>query len=149
MSSSFVIQRVSRRRIYQELVDQLADAIITGKAPPGTYLPSERELVEQFGVGRSSVREALFALQKMGLIAHNNGERACVIKPTSASLVDELAGAVRYYLSKPTGVEDFQGAREFLEAGLARHAAEHATKDDIAGLERALRANEQAHGDVD
>src|SRR3954466_9216261 len=102
--SSFDLQRVSRRRIYQELVDQLADAILTGKHPPGTYLAPERELVEQFGVGRSSVREALFALQKMGLIALNNGERASVVQPTRASLVDELAGAVRYYLSRPTGV---------------------------------------------
>src|SRR5262249_46284340 len=142
--SLFDIRPVRRRKIYEELVDQLVEAILSGKAPPGTLLPSERELVEQFGVGRSSVREALFALQKMGLIVLSNGERASVVEPTSAALVGELGGPVRYYLSRPSGVRDFQGAREFLEAGLARHAARHATKADIARLAAALAANREA-----
>lgn len=147
--TTFDIRKVNRRRIYQEVVDQLVDIIVSGKAPPGTQLPSERDLVEQFGVSRSSVREALFALQKMGLIALSNGERASVVEPKSSVLVGELTGAVRYYLSRPSGVRDFQGARTFFEVGLARHAAMHATPDEIASLKRALEANRQAKGDIE
>lgn len=147
--SIFDIQPVRRRKIYEELVEQLVEAIVSGKAPPGTLLPSERELVDQFGVGRSSVREALFALQKMGLIALSNGERAVVIEPTPAAVVSELAGPVRYFLSRPSGARDFQNAREFLEAGLARHAAKHRSADDLARLEAALAANQAALGDID
>jgi GntR family transcriptional regulator, sialic acid-inducible nan operon repressor len=146
---SFDITPIRRRKIYEELVEQLVEVIVSGRAPPGTLLPSERELVDQFGVGRSSVREALFALQKMGLIALNNGERASVIEPTSASFVGELAGPVRYYLSRSSGVRHFQDAREFLEAGLARYAAKNASSDDIVRLERALMANRVSVGDTE
>jgi GntR family transcriptional regulator, sialic acid-inducible nan operon repressor len=147
--SSLGIHPVKRRRLYEELVDQLTELIVSGRVPPGTQLPSERELVEQFGVGRSAVREALFALQKMGMVTLNSGERACVVAPTSGVLVNELAGAVRYCLSQPDGVRDFQGARVFLEVGLARHAAMHATPDEREVLHRALRNNEEALGDTE
>ncbi|WP_460452207.1 FCD domain-containing protein [Alsobacter sp. SYSU BS001988] len=145
----FSIKPIRRRKVSEELVEQLVDSIVSGKAPPGTLLPSERELVDQFGVGRSSVREALFALQKIGLIALSNGERAVVVEPTSAALVNELAAPVRYFLSRPSGVREFQCAREFLEVGLARHAAKHRTAEDLARLEAALVANRGAVNDVD
>jgi len=147
--STFDIKPIRRRKVSEELVEQLVEAIVSGKAPPGTTLPSERDLVEQFGVGRSSVREALFALQKMGLIALSNGERAMVVEPTTSAVVKELAAPVRYFLSRPSGARDFQKAREFFEAGLARHAAKHRTAEDIARLEQALAANEAALGDIE
>jgi DNA-binding FadR family transcriptional regulator len=147
--SDLGIQPIKRRRLYQELVEQLIELIVSGRMPPGTQLPSERELVEQFGVGRSAVREALFALQKMGMVTLNSGERATVVAPTSGALVNELAGAARSYLSQPAGVRNFQDARVFLEAGLARHAALHATPGDMDLLRRALKDNENALGDVE
>ena len=147
MSKSLSIFPVKRRRLYEEIVDQLMDLIISGKAPPGTQLPSERELVEQFAVGRSAVREALFALQKMGLVTLNSGEPATVIAPTPDALVGELKGAVRYFLSKPSSMRDMQGARIFFEAGLARYAAQHATAEQIKTLKMALDLNEKSIGD--
>jgi DNA-binding FadR family transcriptional regulator len=147
--SALVIQPVKRRRLYEEIVDQLATLIISGAAPPGTQLPSERELVEQFQVGRTAIREALFALQKMGMVTLSGGERPVVVVPTSDALVAELSGAVRYHLSRPTGMRDFQGARAFLEIGLVRHAAKHATRDEIKRLAGALKANEAALGDTE
>jgi DNA-binding FadR family transcriptional regulator len=146
---SLAIQPLKRRRLYEEIVDQLANLIISGQAPPGTQLPSERELVEQFQVGRSAIREALFVLQKMGMVTLSGGERAVVVAPTSDALVAELSGAVRYHLSRASGMRDFQGARAFLEIGLARHAARHGTPEEIEGLRVALKANEAALGDND
>lgn len=145
--SHLAIQPLKRRRLYEEIVEQLTGLIISGQAPPGTQLPSERELVEQFQVGRSAVREALFALQKMGMVTLSGGERAVVVAPSSAALVAELSGAVRYHLSRPSGMRDFQGARAFLEIGLARHAARAATPEEIERLGAALKANESAVGD--
>jgi DNA-binding FadR family transcriptional regulator len=95
------INPVKRRRLYEEVVDQLMDLIVSGQVPVGANLPSERELVEQFAVGRTAVREALFALQKMGVVTLHSGEPATVIAPTTNTLVGELQGAVRYFLSKP------------------------------------------------
>jgi DNA-binding FadR family transcriptional regulator len=147
MSNSLPINPVKRRRLYEDIVEQLMDLIISGQVPAGTQLPSERELVDQFGVGRSAVREALFALQKMGLVTLNSGEPATVIAPTPDALVGELKGAVRYFLSKPSSMRDMQGARIFFETGLARYAAQHATAEQIKALKIALDLNERTVGD--
>lgn len=147
--SQLGIQPIKRRRLYEDLVEQLTGLIVSGRLPPGTHLPSERELVEQFGVGRSAVREALFALQKMGMVTLQGGERALVVAPTSNALVNELAGAARYYLSQPSGVRDFQDARALLEVGLARHAAQNARSEDLAALKAAFEANERSLGDIE
>ena len=115
-----------------------------GRYSAGDQLPSERDLMKQFGVGRPAVREALFALQKMGLVAINSGERARVTQPTPKVVFESLAGAARHLLGAPDGVRHFQEARAFFEVGLARYAAQHATDDDLNELKRALEANRQA-----
>lgn len=115
--------------------------IVSGELPPGSQLPSERELTERLQVGRTAVREALFALQKRGMVTLSNGERATVVAPSPAALVSELSGAVRYFLSNPAGIRAFQDARSFFEVGLARHAAEHATDEAIERLRASLEEN--------
>lgn len=63
-----VFLEVERRRpAYEQVADQLREAILSGALPPGSELPSERELTDSFGVARTTVREALRALQAQGL----------------------------------------------------------------------------------
>src|SRR5215470_1584928 len=135
---------IRRRKLYEEVADRLEAMIHEGTYAPGDRLPSERELMKQYGVGRPAVREALFALQKMGLVAINSGERARVTQPTPKVVFESLAGAARHLLGAPDGVRHFQEARAFFEIGLARYAAEHATAADIEALRDALDANRQA-----
>jgi len=137
---------IRRRRLYEDIVVRLETAIVQGQVAPGDQLPSERELMETYGVGRTSVREALFALQRMGLVSISSGERTRVTQPTPEALVNDLSGAARHLLAKPGGVKHFQQARLFFEVSLARHAAEHATPEDVAELAVALEANRQAIG---
>ncbi|HYZ63242.1 MAG TPA: transcriptional regulator NanR [Acetobacteraceae bacterium] len=137
---------IRRRKLYEEVVARIEAMIHSGEYAPGDQLPSEREIMEAYAVGRTSVREALFALQKMGLVTINSGERARVTLPTAATLVGELSGAVRHMLAQPTGIEQFQQARALFETALARWAAKQATVEQIAALERALAANKNAIG---
>src|SRR3712207_3717315 len=58
---------VVRRPVYEQVADQLREAILDGRLPAGAVLPAERELCEQFDVSRTSVREALRVLQAQGL----------------------------------------------------------------------------------
>ena len=115
---------------------------------PGDQLPSERDLMVRFGVGRPAVREALFHLQKMGVIEVRSGERARVTRPTPKVVVESLAGAARHLLAEPDGVRQFQNARAFFEIGLARYAAEHASAQDLQEFAAALDANRQSIGDI-
>ena len=103
--------------------------------------------MEELGVGRSAVREALLSLQKMGLVSLSSGERARVTAPTATALVQELSGAARHLLAQEGGIRRFQEARMLFEIGLARLAAKQATADDLAGCKDALEANRLAIGD--
>ena len=73
-------------------------------------LPSERELMRHFGVGRPSVREALLHLHRMGLVEVGSGERARVTRPTPQSVIDALSGPARHMIAAPGGVQNFQNA---------------------------------------
>ena len=132
---------IRRRKIYEDVAGRLEGLIHEGRYRPGDQLPSERELMQMFGVGRPAVREALSAMQRMGLVAINSGERARVTVPTPSVMFESLAGPVRHLLAAPHGVHYFQEARMFFEVGLARHAAVHATEAEIHRLRQALEAN--------
>jgi len=138
---------IRRRKLYEEVVARLEELIHSEQLKPGEVLPSERDLMLQFGVGRPAIREALFALSRMGLVEVANGERARVSSPTPRTLLDELSGAARLMLSKPEGVHYFQEARTLFESALAEEAARVATRADMLALERSLQANKRAIGD--
>jgi GntR family transcriptional repressor for pyruvate dehydrogenase complex len=139
---------VQRRRLYEEVASRIEGQIVGGFYRPGDALPSERELMARYGVGRPAVREALLALKKMGLVKMIQGGRARVTTPNSETLVGTLSGAARHLMSDPDGVRQFQDARCFFEVGLVRHAATNATASDLEALRRALDLNREARGDL-
>lgn len=138
---------IRRRKLYEEIASEIERRIRAGDYAPGDHLPSERKIMEEFGVGRPAVREALFALSKMGLVLIRSGERAVVTNPTPDVLIQELSGAARSLMATRDGVRMFQDARVLLEVALVRHAAVNATSDDIAELKEALDANRVAVND--
>ena len=135
---------MSIRKRFEELAEHLELLIFSGRLKAGDAIPSERELMQEFGVGRSTVREALFSLQRKGLLSGRAGAVARVSNPTPDTIVSELSGAARHMLSRPEGVRHLQHARALLEIGLAREAALHASEEDIAELGQALEANRTA-----
>lgn len=133
-----------RPRRYEAIVRALEQAMLDGDLVPGDRVPSERALMARFKSGRASVREALFALQRMGLVSLSAGERATVSRPTPAAMIRELSGAARRLLAAPDGKRHFQHARRLLEAAIASEAAEKADDPALARLEAALIANRDA-----
>ena len=140
---------IRRRKLYEDVADHLDKMIQAGAYSPSDLLPSERDLMKHFGVGRPAVREALFHLRKMGVVELRSGERARVTRPTPQLVINALSGTARHMLAAPSGVQEFQDARAFFEVGLVRHAANFATKQEIADFEAALESNRQSIGDLD
>jgi GntR family transcriptional regulator, sialic acid-inducible nan operon repressor len=105
-------------------------------------------LMERFGVGRSTVREALFALRKRGLLVVDGGTRARVTSPDPRLVLDGFGPVVRHMLARPDGVRHFQHARALLEVALAREAALRGSEYGIATITAALEANRIAIDDV-
>ncbi|SDO35095.1 transcriptional regulator NanR [Vreelandella arcis] len=139
--------RIERKTLSEQVAEQLEAEILEGRLSENDQLPSERDLMEQFGVGRPAVREALFHLQQLGLIAINSGTRARVIRPTAEAVMARLSGVTRQLLSKPDGQQYFQEARAMFEISLARYAACNASEEDLAKLRDALADNRDAIGD--
>ncbi|GGJ49174.1 FadR/GntR family transcriptional regulator [Glutamicibacter ardleyensis] len=74
---------------YERVVQQIEEAILSKEIEPGQHLPSERELMVQFSVSRSTVREALRVLQSQGLIASRPGSRSGpVVLPISSDILE-------------------------------------------------------------
>ncbi len=80
--------RHPKERLYQRLVEQIMQAIRSGEYPPGSRLPSERELAELYGVSRVTIREASIALEAKGLVDIRGGS-GTFVRPLS--LANELA----------------------------------------------------------
>lgn len=136
--------RPVRKKLSDEVRLRLEELIRDEVYAVGASLPSERELMTMFDVGRPSVREALFALEKMGLVKINSGERPKVTRPTPRSMLEQLTGTAHLLMDQPDGIAHFEQLRLFLETSIARHAAETATPAQIDALARALDENERA-----
>jgi GntR family transcriptional regulator, sialic acid-inducible nan operon repressor len=132
------------------VLDRLQQRISSGEIAPGHQLPSERELMDQYGVGRPAVREALQELARSGIVEINHGERARVDVPTADLLINQIAGGARHLLqTQPDMLERLKAARVFLECGFARIAAEHATPADVARVQARLDEQRASMVDLD
>ena len=139
---------LKRSRLFEQVADILERRIRDQDFLVGGELPSERDLMKDFGCGRTAIREALFHLQRMGLVDLKAGARARVAAPSPEAVMTSLAGSARYLLSAPEGIRHFQDARLLFETGLVRDAARLANDEDIARLRQALAANGDSIGDI-
>src|SRR6185436_84314 len=88
----------ARRRLHEDVAEQLRDAILDSRFPPGTKLPPERDLALEFRVNRTSVREAIKVLEGLGLVSVRQGDGATVRPLVEASL--EVLGPMIFHGGK-------------------------------------------------
>ena len=139
---------IARRKLYREVLDRLLARIRAGEFPAGAWLPSERELMQTYGVGRPAVREALQSLERMGLVAIVHGEGAQVLPLTAESIIGQISDTALHLLEGSQDLLDsLQDARLMFESALVRHAAEHATHADIETLRVALETHRASVND--
>src|SRR3954453_3696671 len=130
---------IIRRKLSDEVFLRLKRLIVSGELQPGDEMPSERELMERFGVGRPAIREAMQALANMGLVAISHGERAKVLKLTAQSIFKQVDVAAKIMLSSSAdSLEHLKSARIFFERGMVGEAAAKATEEDVARLHATL-----------
>ncbi|WP_417310984.1 FCD domain-containing protein [Devosia sp.] len=127
-----------------DIASILATEVHEGVYGAGAMLPSERDLCERFGVGRTTIREAVKQLEAMRLVDLRKGHRPRVVYPTLTQLLSSISDASRLFFRGTEGGAHMEQARLFLETSLVRYAAESATPAQIgrmvAAIERADRA---------
>jgi len=140
---------IPRRKLFHEITDRLAARIVAGELKPGDQLPSERQLMQQYQVGRPAIREAMQTLERMGLIAISHGERARVLSLSARSVIDQIAQTARHLIStSPEHLEHLKEARSFFEEGMVRQAAARARAEDIEALRQLVEDQRQARADT-
>jgi DNA-binding FadR family transcriptional regulator len=132
-----MFRAAKQNRIFQDVVDQIEEAIVAGKLQPGDTLPSERDLKELFQTSRGTLREALRVLEQKGLIEIKLGVGGgSVVKAAPMEQIcDSLDLLVRF---QQISLEHLAEFREGIEGIVAATACRRATRGDIAELERLL-----------
>ena len=132
-----------KKKLSHEVRERLLRLIEGDALAPGDALPSERELMQSYEVGRPAIREALQSLERMGLITIRHGNRARVAEPSIGRMVEEMSQTMRHVLShSPTTMEYLKEARATFEMEMVRIAARKRSQGDIDRLRR--RIDEQA-----
>jgi len=123
------------------VVQHLAQKIQSGEFQDGQPLPAERHLMEEFGISRTVVREAVVALSNQGLVDARPRHRPVVRKPGYEAAFSAVESIVSHLLHQPDGVKNLFDTRTMLEISLVRQAATQANKQDLADLKHALDLN--------
>jgi len=135
---------IPRTKPVPELIlDEIQRLITAGILRTGDRLPSESELAERFGVGRSSLREAMRALQLLGIVEVIQGKGTFLRQTFILPLATDWARLSRMGL-----ISQVMEARQIIEVVIAQLAAERATEEDIAAMRAAIGRAEEAHGDL-
>ncbi|WP_434053702.1 MAG: transcriptional regulator NanR [Roseibium sp.] len=141
---------IKRRKLSDDVQDRLLEIIRGPDYAPGDLLPSERELMRAYSVGRPAIREAMQNLARMGLIEIRHGERPKVAEPSLNKTVDQLGDTMRHLLRhSPADLAHLKEARIVFEIQMARIAAEKRHPDDISKLVQIVDKQEQSSSESD
>jgi GntR family transcriptional repressor for pyruvate dehydrogenase complex len=130
-----MLRVIKKTRIHEEVVSQIHELIKEGRFRAGDQLPSERELAETFKVSRTSVREALRALETQGLIISRTGMGNFIANLPIESLVAPLA---KLLTDGKDALADIFELRKLIEPQIAALAAERASAKDIERMKGLL-----------
>jgi DNA-binding FadR family transcriptional regulator len=131
--------QLGRQTLSQAVSAAVLDRIRSGEFGPGDRLPTEKSLMQEYGVGRNSVREAVQALVTLGLVDVRPGRGATVIGIESTAAMDTETISV---LLKEEAVDDLYAFRRLLEVEIASRAAVAATPRDLEDIAASIRAFE-------
>jgi GntR family transcriptional repressor for pyruvate dehydrogenase complex len=138
---------VKSARLYEQIVEQIKERILSRDLQDGDQLPTERELAEQFGVSRTAVREAIKALTQSGLVEVRPGRGTFANYDTVRAVKHSLDLMIR--IESAGGWADLVEIREILEPEIASLAAMRAREEHITTMREAVAAMDAALDDAE
>ncbi|BCZ49259.1 GntR family transcriptional regulator [Clostridium gelidum] len=130
-----MLSPVKNTKIYEMVMEQIKDLVKKGELKSGDKLPSERELSEKLEVSRASIREALKALQMLGLIETKHGEGNFINENFENSLLEPLSTVFLLLGSKSESVLEL---RKIIEPETAVLAAKNITNEQLIELKEIM-----------
>ncbi|NJD60995.1 MAG: hypothetical protein C3F13_16060 [Anaerolineales bacterium] len=126
--------------LYKAVRDYIKEYILENDLKPGDPLPTEGQLVEDLGVGRSSVREAVKSLQSLGIIEVRQGNGLFVRELNFDPMLETFLFGMQY---DPHTLAELVQVRTWLEAAVIGDAVEHIQDEDLAKLEAIIKKWEE------
>ncbi|MFS0751193.1 FadR/GntR family transcriptional regulator [Oceanobacillus sp. 1P07AA] len=123
----------NKQKVYQSVIKELQRYIEINQLNAGDKLPSERELSDKLNAGRSSIREALRALELIGLIETRHGEGTFLNSYQSFQTVELLSS---FILTQNNIKHEIPWTKQIIEKEATKLAIEHLTESDIEELEK-------------
>ncbi|WP_088006847.1 FadR/GntR family transcriptional regulator [Indiicoccus explosivorum] len=128
-----IVNSIRKSTLSQQVLEKIVFLLINGELKPGDKLPPEMELMEQLGVSRTVLREALSSLETLEIIKR---------KPRGGTVVNEKVGSDPFTAMLALSINNLPAvieARMALELGLVTIAAEKITEDQLEQLEATIR----------
>jgi len=129
------------KRVTHEIVQQIQELMGSGALKPGSRLPPEREMAQQLGVSRPTLREAVGVLEHLGLVRSLQGNGTYVVNAAQRSLRDPLQELI---LASEKRLVELAEFRTEVESWAVRLAAKRIGPEDLGLLKEILE--EMAHG---
>lgn len=142
---TFGLTPIDARKRAEQVRDSLIQLIRNGQFADGDKLPTESQLSAMFGVGRSTVREAVQSLLGLGIVEMRPGRGAYVSRLSLNDLVRMVDGAVRLEYGAALQLHE---VRAMIEITAARLAANRRTDDDLARMTAAIEEYRTAGDDT-
>ena len=122
-----MFNNITSKKVYEQVIEQIQEKIFYGEFKNGDKLPSERELSEQMGVSRTSIREALRVLETMGVVESRQGEGNFICSNVNKSLIEPLS--LIFKLNNGSW-EDVIELRQALELETVKFASKRVTREE-------------------
>lgn len=127
------------------IINEIIQHIKSGELKPGSKLPTERDMSQMFGVGRSSIREATKALVLSGYLESSQGKGTFIRKDLPVS--DMTLSNLRHALVAEQIIELME-LREILECNAVKLAAKRANPEDLRRIREALERMQACKADI-
>jgi GntR family transcriptional repressor for pyruvate dehydrogenase complex len=138
---------VKTSRLFEQIVQQVEESILSGQLKPGDQLPAERDLAQRFGVSRTAVREAVKALREKGLVEAYSGRGTFVTNGTSQAIRQSLDLMIR--INQQEGSANLAELRLVLEPEIAGLAALRIEEQLLSTMREAVAVMERNVHDPD
>ena len=140
---------IRKRKLSDEVQERVLSLIRDGALTPGDPLPSERELMQAYSVGRPAIREAMQNLEHLGLVEIRQGDRVRIAEPSFSRMVDQMSKTMVHLLThSPASIEHLKEARSAFEREMVRIAAKRRSGSDLSRLRRAISEQESVSDDA-
>jgi GntR family transcriptional repressor for pyruvate dehydrogenase complex len=133
-------------KISDQIIDQIRDAVLSGKLKPGNRLASEKELADQFGVSKATMREAMRVLEVLGLIEIRKGLGGGIFI-AEVGMRTTIHSIINFLHFQRVSIKEITMLRYLIEPTVAQIAASKITDKDIENLKKIVGENPSGTAD--